>query len=262
MAQALDYRPLDIHSGQDSLHPTDLPQAHILLSNELIDAFPVAIVEVRAGQLYEVAVDAQQDQLYEILREPASSALADYLDSYHIPWRAYPDGWRAEINLDAERWLQESVSLLRPRGFLLVIDYGAKARELYTREHRRGTLLCYYRHQANEQPLRLPGQQDITAHVNFSALIAHGRTLGLTLSRYTTQRQWLEECGLAAELAQRRARDFSLADTERASDRGQIALLQWRNLRERASILTDPNGMGNFKVLLMRKKTSPSYRSQ
>jgi SAM-dependent MidA family methyltransferase len=259
LAKVLDYRPLDIHSGQDSLQPSDLlPQAHMLLSNELIDAFPVDVIEVRAGQLYEVAVDAQQGQLREMLREPASPVLADYLDRYRVKWRTYPDGWRAEINLDAHHWLTRVVPLLRPRGFLLAIDYGAKAQELYTRERRRGTLLCYYRHQANEFPLRLPGQQDITAHVNFSALIERGRTLGLTLSRYTTQRQWLEDCGLTAELEQRRARDFSLADSERASDRGQIALLQWRNLRERASILTDPHGMGNFKVLIMRRKAFAS----
>jgi SAM-dependent MidA family methyltransferase len=117
----------------------------------------------------------------------------------------------------------------------------------------RGTFLCYYQHQANEFPLRWPGKQDITALVNFSSLIQHGRAHGLRLSRYTTQRQWLEEQGLASELAARRERDFSLAETARATDQGQMALLGWRNLRQQAAILTDPSGMGNFKVLLLHR---------
>ena len=147
----------------------------------------------------------------------------------------------------------QSVRLLRPHGFILAIDYGAKARELYTRDRRRGTLLCYSQHATNERPLLLPGEQDITAHVDFSALIEQGRTLGLRLHAYTTQRQWLENCGLRAELESRRTRDFALAESKRASDQGQVALLAWYNLRQRVSILTDPTGMGNFKVLVLRR---------
>ncbi len=250
-ARALVYETTDIRAGQDSLHPSNQPRAHVLFSNELLDAFPVHVVEVREGQLYEVYVDYQDGRLRETLAAPSSPQVASYLDEARIPWRSFPTGWRAEVNLDTSRWLEQASALLHTHGFLLAIDYGEKARELYTRERRRGTLLCYYQHQTNERPLLFPGEQDITAHVDFSALIARGRALGLRLHRYTTQRQWLEECGLSAELASRRARDFAPADASRASDQGQIALLGWYNLRQRAAILTDPAGMGNFKVLIL-----------
>lgn len=270
-AQALQYATADINAGQDSLQPinvpstkhvararttttsTEQPHFHVLLSNELIDAFPVHVVEAREGKLYEVYVESQNGQLREHLAEPSSPEVAAYLDQANVPWQTFPTGWRAEINLDAARWLEQSVRLLHPHAFLLAIDYGDKARELYTRDRRRGTLLCYYQHQTNERPLLFPGQQDITAHVDFSALIKQGRALGLRLHQYTTQRQWLETCGLSAELERRRTRDFALAESERASDRGQMALLGWYNLRQRASILTDMAGMGNFKVLIMRR---------
>lgn len=253
-AEALRYQATDIRAGQDSLLPSDLPRAHVLLSNELIDALPVHVVEVRAGQLYEVYVISDEEgHLRELPGEPSSPEVANYLDQARIPWRTFPDGWRAEINLEAGRWLEQTQHLLRPHGFILVIDYGDRARQLYTRERRRGTLMCYYQHQSNERPLARPGEQDITAHVDFTALITHGRALGLRLHTYTTQRQWLEDNGLHVELENRRARDFTPAATDRASDLGQVALLGWYNLRQRAAILTDPSGMGNFKVLILRR---------
>jgi SAM-dependent MidA family methyltransferase len=252
-ARALVYLATDIRSGQDSLHPLDQPRAHVLFSNELLDAFPVHVVEVRDEQLYEVYVCQQDGYLAEWLAPPSSPLVASYLDEAGIPWRSFPGGWRAEINLDAQHWLNEAVGLLHTHGFLLAIDYGERARKLYTRERRRGTLLCYYQHQVSERPLLFPGAQDITAHVDFSALIARGRALGLRLHRYTTQRQWLEIYGLQAELADRRAREFAPADANRASDQGQLALFGWYNLRQRAAFLTDPGGMGNFKVLILRR---------
>lgn len=252
-ASALVYETTDIRGGQDSLLPSEGTRSHVLLSNELIDALPVHVVEARAGRLYELYITCEESQLRELLAEPSSPEVATYLDRAGIPWHTFPDGWRAEINLEAAHWLELATNALERHGFLLTIDYGAKARELYTRERRRGTLLCYYQHQTNERPLLFPGEQDITAHVDFSALIAQGRALGLRLHKYTTQRQWLEANGLFAELERRRASDFALADSNRASDQGQIALFGWYNLRQRASVLTDPAGMGNFKVLILRR---------
>jgi SAM-dependent MidA family methyltransferase len=252
-ARALVYLATDIRNGQDSLCPADQSRAHVLFSNELLDAFPVHIVEVHEGQLFEVYVVYQQGQLAEWLAPPSAPRVASYLDEARIPWRTFPNGWRAEINLQALRWLEQAVGLLHAHGFLLTIDYGERARQLYTRERRRGTLLCYAHHQTSEYPLRLPGEQDITAHVDFSALITRGRALGLRLHRYSTQQAWLQACGLAEELARIRARDFAPADACRASDQGQVALLGWYTLRQRAGVLTDPGGMGNFKVLILRR---------
>ncbi len=256
---ALDYRTGDIRMGQDALgserSSPNVPggSPSVILSNELIDAFPVHIVEKRGERLYEIFVGVQPDgRFYEVLDEPGSSEVASYLDAYEVPWRTFDDGWRAEINLDAPGWMQQTAALLR-RGFILTIDYGDKARALYTAEEMRGTLLCYHRHHANERPLVRPGEQDITAHVNFSALINEGRRLGLRLHKFTTQRLWLQSLGIDEELQTRRAKEFAEADTARATDRGQVALLQMYQLRQRIAALTDPAGMGDFKVLIMRR---------
>lgn len=264
---ALDYRVADLHSGQDALDANHTSTAHtpsVIVSNELVDAFPVHVVEVRQGKLYEVYVDTVEAVdamrvgetgevgLREALGEPSSPEVASYLDHFGIPWQSFPEGWRAEINLDAIRWMERCAKMLR-RGYLLTIDYGEKAKALYTRERLRGTLLCYHRHSANERPLAYPGEQDITAHVNFSSLIEEGRRHGLRLQSYTTQRDWLERMGLYEELERRRVSDYAPAMTDRASDRGQVALLQWYSLRQGVSLLTDPAGMGNFKALVMHR---------
>jgi SAM-dependent MidA family methyltransferase len=282
---ALDYRVEDLRQGQDSIAPLDAEilrfaqddrdsaqddswtnaQRHIstpilhvptapsvILSNELIDAFPVHIVETRDQRLYEVYVDVQEGRLYEVLGEPSTDEVGAYLDSYAIPWRSFGDGWRAEINLDALRWMRRTAQLLR-RGYLLAIDYGDKAKALYTKYRRHGTLACYFQHQVNERPLARPGEQDITAHVNFSALIDEGRRQGLHLNTFTTQRLWLAGLGIQEELEHRRMSEFAESVMQRATDRGQVALLKWRDLSQRVAALTDPTGMGNFKVLILRR---------
>jgi len=198
-------------------------------------------------------VDVEQDgRLCEVLDEPGAPDVAAYLDIYNIPWRTFDEGWRGEINLDALRWMQRTAGLVR-RGFILTIDYGDKAKALYTAWRRRGTLLCYFRHQANERPLVRPGEQDITAHVNFSALINEGRRLGMRVHKFTTQRLWLQSMGIEDDLEQLRLTQFAEAETARATDRGQVALLQWRDLRLRVAALADADGMGNFKVLILRR---------
>jgi SAM-dependent MidA family methyltransferase len=251
---ALDYATEDIRWGQDSrqTRQDEARELAVILSNELVDALPVHIVEARGGLLYEVYVTVEAGRLGEMLAPLSTPEVASYLDDYHIPWASFGDGWRAEINLDALSWLERATCRLR-RGYLLAIDYGDKARELYIRQRRRGTLLCYFQHQTNERPLLRPGEQDISAHVNFSALIAAGRRQGLHLHKFTTQRLWLEEMGIMQELEQLRTGQFAAADSERASDRGQIALLQWSNLRQQVALLTSSTGMGNFKVLVLRK---------
>ena len=247
----LDYRTEDIHIGQDALTTTSDDNPHVIFSNELVDAFPVHVVQKYEGRLYEVYVDMHHGRLHEVLDGPSNAEVGSYLDTYNIPWQDFEDGWRAEINLDAARWIQRCASILQTKGFLLTIDYGDEAQALYTQSRPMGTLATYYQHQFTERPLARPGEQDITAHVNFTALIEEGKKYGLRLNTFTTQREWLERTGIQDELAQIRARDFAVLATDRASDKGQIAMLQWHNLRQRVSILTDPGGMGNFKVLLL-----------
>lgn len=258
---ALDYRLEDIRAGQDAraaetgANPTgneDTILPSVMLSNELVDAFPVHLVEKRGERLYEIYVAAPDGRLVETLQELPDRAFEDYLDRYRVAWRSFSDGWRAEINLDALRWMKRTTSLLR-RGFVLTIDYGEQARALYTRERARGTLLCYSHHEFNERPLARTGEQDITAHVNFSALIDEGRRHGLRLNAFITQRDWLQRVGIDEELQRLQMRDYAASVTNRASDEGQISLLRWRSLLQGVSTLMDLSGMGNFKVLIMRR---------
>jgi SAM-dependent MidA family methyltransferase len=278
---ALVYHTADIQGGKDVLdlhamttveaeQATDQREArpdrrearslHVILANELVDAFPVHVVEKRGDRLYGVYVDIREGKLCEVLGEIDSEEVASYLDNYKIPWRTYEDGWRAEINLGAIRWMEQVVRLLvgpdprrKRRGFLLTIDYGDVARELYTPYRRRGTLASYFKHQFTEQPLARPGEQDLTAHVNFTALIQAGRQHGLRLGVLTTQRQWLTDLKIYEELERVRKDEFAVLDQARASDEGQIALLKWYDLRQRVMALTARGGMGDFKVLVMKR---------
>jgi len=232
----------------------------VILSNELVDAFPVHIVEKHGDKLYEIFVGVRDGRLYDFLGDLSSQHVANYLDSYKIAWRTFEDGWRAEINLDALRWMEQTTQLLlgtssrrKRRGFILTIDYGDVARKLYTHHRHRGTLACYLHHQLTDRPLARPGEQDLTAHVNFTALINEGRRHGLRLQTLTTQRQWLTDMQIYEELEQMRQHDFAIIDHARASDKGQIALLKWYDVRQRAMALTTPGGMGDFKVLILKR---------
>jgi SAM-dependent MidA family methyltransferase len=260
-AAALDYRKSDIKVGQDALHTqiADFAPA-VILSNELVDAFPVHIVEKKGEILHELYVTIEHGHFAETFDESADTALVEYLEHFKIPWRTFPDGWRAEINLEAYTWMQQACQLLlgsspkrKKRGFLLAIDYGDSAKQLYTPDRYHGTLASYYQHQFTDRPLARPGAQDITAHVNFTALIEAGRQQGLHLQTFTTQRKWLMDTGIYEELERIHKQHFEIIDQDRASDQGQTAMLQWYNLRQRVSALTDPRGMGNFKVLILKR---------
>jgi SAM-dependent MidA family methyltransferase len=248
LAGALHYQTLEV--GQ----PAELAEgaAHVMLSNELIDAFPVHLVEMQGGLLCEVYVAERDGRLVERLGEPSSAEVSGYLERFGVPWR--PGVWRAEINLRALAWMQATAARLRRGGFALTIDYGDTARRLYRRVGPRGTLLCYYRHTTNEEPLIRPGQQDITAHVNFSALIDEGRRFGLVRSHFTTQRDFLLGLGIREEMEALRARQFGAADTARHTDQGQADLLRAYSLRNAVNGLLDPAGLGGFRVLIQRKR--------
>jgi SAM-dependent MidA family methyltransferase len=249
LAEALRYQTAE--AGQPA-EVTD-GSLHVVLSNELIDAFPVHVVQVVGKRLYEVYVAERDGRLVEQLGEPSSAAVSGYLDRFGVPWQEFADGWSAEINLRALAWMRETAARLARGGFALTIDYGDTARRLYTWERVRGTLLCYYQHNTNEEPLARPGQQDITAHVNFSALIDEGRRVGLVRSRFTTQREFLLGWGIREEMEALRVRQFGAADTARHTDQGQADLLRVYSLRAAVNALLDPTSLGGFRVLVQRK---------
>lgn len=225
-----------------------------VVSNELADALPVHLVEKRGDALQEIYVDIDErgGRFIERVGDPSSAEVARYLDDYRVPWRGFPDGWRAEICLEARAWMRRVAAGVR-RGFALTIDYGDTARRLYTRHRRRGTLAVYSKHQFGERPLAHPGAQDITAHVNFSALIQAGRESGLRLAGLTTQAALLTNLGLRERLATLSgpiALGVGLGVT--AGD-SQLAYLRRVSQRNALSVLLNPAGMGGFKALIQQR---------
>jgi SAM-dependent MidA family methyltransferase len=165
----------------------DIPHIHgCILSNELVDNFAVHQV-VMEDELMEVYV-TYDNGFKEILR-PAPAQLASYLDELQV---ILPKGFRAEINLEATQWIKD-VSAALASGFVLTIDFGHSTADLYSR--RTGTLACFYKHQVHHCPYDNIGEQDITAHVNFSALDHWGRKGGLEHCGYTSQTRFLQGLG-------------------------------------------------------------------
>jgi SAM-dependent MidA family methyltransferase len=167
------------------------------LSNELIDALPVHLVVMRDA-LMEVFVSLPEDQsetqensLVELER-PCNESIASYLREFSI---VLSQGYKTEINLKIKDWLREVHKKLA-RGFIVTVDYGYSSAEYYIEERNTGTLLCYYKHQVNENPYQHIGEQDITAHVNFSSLKKWGEELGLRTDGYCPQGTYLVSLGI------------------------------------------------------------------
>jgi SAM-dependent MidA family methyltransferase len=169
------------------------PVTGCILSNELIDNFAVHQV-VMEDQLMEVFVD-YRNGFTECLR-PAGQPLKDYFSELNV---TLPRGFRTEINLEATEWIGRISGVLQ-KGFVLTIDYGFPSRVLYDTHRNKGTLVCYHRHNINYSPYTNIGDQDITTHINFSALCHWGMNSGLEVGGYTNQAFFLQGLGLAAHL--------------------------------------------------------------
>lgn len=152
--------------------------------NELLDNFAIHKV-VMKDRLMEVFVD-YDGEFREVLA-PANDALVNYFAELGV---VLPDGFCTEVNLEAIAWIKE-ISESLDKGYLLTIDYGHTSAELYSDRRREGTLLCFYRHEMNDRPFHQPGRQDITSHVNFSALQHWGNRYGLAVCGYTNQANFL-----------------------------------------------------------------------
>ena len=201
----------------------------VIFSNEMVDALPVHRVRMIGQQLQEIFVSYEGGQFVEHLGSMSSSKLVDYLQSYEI---SLVDGQTAEVPLRAETWMRNVAALLQ-RGIVITIDYGHTTRDYYSSDRKDGTLLCYYRHSISTNPYTRVGEQDMTAHVNFSSLVRRGKTCGLAPVGFTTLANWL--VGLNVEDLVR--------DLEQESPDVQA-------LRQ----LLHPQGMGKtFKVLVQHK---------
>jgi SAM-dependent MidA family methyltransferase len=207
----------------------------LVLANELLDAMPVHRFRIGPAGPEEEFVGWEEQGPAARFGPPASTGLGKAIQDLQAQGLALEPGYHAEINLRLEAWLR-ALSASMAAGAALLIDYGYPRRELFHPQRAMGTLMCHYRHRAHSDPYCLLGLQDITAHVDFTAVAEAGAAAGMTLAGYTTQAHFLFGCGLEGLLAR--------------SDPADVAdhLTRVQGVRR----LTLPNEMGEaFKVLAL-----------
>jgi SAM-dependent MidA family methyltransferase len=215
-----------------------------IFSNELVDAFAVHQVQKVGASLMEVYVSLEGDRWVETLQPLSTAAIAEYFEAINIDLLSpdYPEGYRTEVNLQALDWLNTVADRLL-QGYLLTIDYGYSARRYYNPGRTNGTLQCYYQHQVHGDPYTNLGQQDITAHVDFTALQTQGDRLGFVTLGLTQQAAFLMYLGLGDRIA-------SLSQVAGLSGGEMLDRLKMRDALHR---LIDPTGLGGFGVLVQGK---------
>jgi SAM-dependent MidA family methyltransferase len=185
----------------------------VILANEVLDAMPVHLVLWRNLELFEHGVASggdefmwsdrplMQGELFDAARnlgvmgEPAMARAGGDFDGYREV------GYLSEISLAARHFMISLASILKT-GAILLIDYGFGHDEYYHPQRNRGTLMCHYRHYAHDDPFYLPGLQDITSHVDFSAIAEAAGEAGMDLLGYTSQAHFLINCDITSLLAQ------------------------------------------------------------
>ena len=203
----------------------------IVLGNEVLDAMPVHLLHQHAGRLDELGIEFANGA-FRFAPRAAQPALRQAALGMSLP-----DDYRTEIGLAAQAFMR-SLGACLEKGVALFIDYGFPAHEFYHPQRREGTLMCHYRHRAHADPFFLPGLQDITAHVNFSAIAAAAAEGELQLAGYTTQAQFLINCGITEVLARVPAEDAA----------------RYLPLSNQANRLLSPAEMGElFKVIAFSK---------
>jgi SAM-dependent MidA family methyltransferase len=219
--------------------PPEIP-AGCVFSNELFDAMPVHVIAQSEEGMREIFVDCDANgNIVETLGDISDIAINDYFAGQNV---ALVPGQRAEAGLAAANWLAETGARLE-RGFVLTIDYGYEAAELYGPRHLSGTLLAYRSHRVEENLFAAPGEQDLTAHVNFTALDLWGRRAGLRQTGLAFQNHFL--------LALARANNFDGLEDSALSE------VQRFQARHNFTSLIHPDGMGEmFRVMIQHKGIS------
>jgi SAM-dependent MidA family methyltransferase len=214
--------------------------AHIstgcFFSNELVDALPVHRVVMDGGTLKEILVGFRDGRFIDVLAPLSTCAISEYFAAQNI---TLCEGQHAEAGLEACDWISEIGHRLE-RGYVLTIDYGHPAADLFDDHHMRGTLLAYLNHRVSEEFYASPGEQDLTAHVNFTALESWGKRSDLETAGFTSQTAFLLSLGLGNEFADL----YDEGQTEGERTRARLQL----------KTLIHPEGMGErFQVLIQRK---------
>lgn len=243
------------HAGRLAAHSAagrfsnaaEMPQAvpaGCIFSNELLDALPAHRVVIEHGKMREIFVGIDEggnsgtgvERFVELLREPSTAELERYFCEQGI---TLEEKQQAEVCLEACRWIENAGRSLG-RGFVLTIDYGHEARALYDERHNRGTVLAYRDHAVTENLLDAPGMQDLTSHVNFTAVDLWGRRAGLERTGLVTQSQFLVALGRANEFGDL----YEPGQSEVEKLRARLLLKN----------LIHPEGLGEkFQVLVQHK---------
>ena len=211
----------------------------IVFSNELLDAFPVHRVVMHEGQLQEFYVTVgADDDFHWIVDDPSTPALADHLGKGSI---SLLEGQVAEVNLEIEEWLRKVSSVIQA-GYLVTVDYGANAEELYSSALRyQGTLRSFYNHRIVENILARPGEQDLTTTIDWTFVKRTSEALGFETVEFDRQDKFLLAAGLLNQLEVEAQGSESAADKLRLSTAAREMIL--------------PDGMAaHFQVLVQRKK--------
>jgi SAM-dependent MidA family methyltransferase len=211
-----------------TIHRSLAPNAPLIVfANEFFDAVPVEILGT-AGKLH---IALENNRLHETWLTPLDEDL-EFLDCYGVHPEA---GERIEVPILAQNWIQQIARAIG-RGFLLMIDYGYTRNEQLAGRHR-GTLMAYRHHSASSDPYQAPGEQDLTAHVNFTALAAACEQAGMRVEKLLTQSQFLMGIGEMNQFAD------VFEDCRVPEERAKVAL--------QLKHLVTPVGMGeNFQVLI------------
>ncbi len=244
-AEALQYRIVEVSAAltrrqgetlaeYDVEWAEELPESieGCLLSNELVDSFPIHRIVNRDGQLLEVFVTYESGRFEEVSGPASTPRIAEYFADLGF-WPG--DDCVAEVNLAAIDWMESAAGALRT-GFVLTFDYGYTAKELYSPWRREGTLLCFYRHNPSDDPYARIGKQDMTAHVDFTTLMRVGEAHGLETAGFTTQSRFLSSLGIGAGVA---------AVAKESPD----ALEEYYARRKAVQTLIDPAGLGRIRAL-------------
>ena len=204
----------------------------VLFSNELVDAFPVHRIKIEQGEPKEVFVAYRDGRFEERLQALSTPDLSESLRRVASLGVTLPDGYTTEVNLHALAWMKDVVRVLG-RGFVITIDYGHTAQDLYGPDRSKGTLLCYHSQMASESPYCRVGLQDMTAHVDFTSLAVAGQEAGLHVTGFTNQMSFLMGLGV----------EQMLESLEPGSAEFQSVIQLLR-----------PEGMGRtFKILVQHK---------
>lgn len=173
------------------------PFSGVVIANELFDAMPVHKFKINNG-IKEYYVTHQQGQLAWQLGEPSTPALVEQLVCYGIN---FAEGYTSEVNCMMDAWFKGLADSLDGAA-LIFIDYGYERDLYYHPERHMGTLMCHIKHRAHEDPLRFPGIQDITTHVDFTLIAEAAKNYGFNVTNFETQAQFLMHNGITDIVAQ------------------------------------------------------------